>query len=782
MNPVRILGVILLLLVPATVRGLEAGAAKVRLSFPPGIPLDGAADRLGRPSVGEHDGLWSRCLYLSDGEGEVYLLSLDLFAIPRGLRDRVVELGASLATAERIILTATHTPNGPGGMYTTLPMRWRAGRYHPEVLESCAEASVAAMKAAKEQKRRATLGYATARQRGLTTNSLEEDGATDEQIGVIRVDDADGKAISILACFAAMPELVPAVDRYRLSAGFPGVVCRELEALAEPGCIALYLTGAAGDQRPVDPDQNEGWARMDSIGRTLALLAKGAANDMTFYDAKLNVGYREAPLPDSLASGWLSDTAVLQTLETEGLLIAFLPGLPCVEIGLELRARAVAEGFKAQFTAGMANDSLGWFVPRGTFAAPGHAAVPNYFGPGLEDWLYAEVLSLARGEAAAPREFHGEQAGRDAVTNGEWITLRGGDFERGYQRGAAFEDDLHRLYEERVLMPVRSGQWLPAADHWPVWPSFLDPSAVALPALAAEARPRLGLAGSGLSREVEGFAEGAGLSFDAAWLLMSAQSSLGIRSGDEHLGLFLGTLFAVIGERANNGETLVAHNLAAGWLDRSAISQVEPDTGHGFVHIGPSWHPGVYTGMNDAGVVLSVERNPAMGTPQAGAVAASAYLRHWLQTCGTYGEVVEALRTATDLRGYTVVSVAPDPKGWFGALAHFGKVAVVREVQSGILTAINPQEDESSPGVLARYRELMDRLGAEGALGSAEALAALDQAARDTEESGSPWGPEVRQSVVFFPERGMLQVAFPDKDGVPGDYTEIRLKKGARRE
>ena len=33
------------------------------------------ADRLGRESLGEHDGLWSRCLYLDDTRTQIYLVS-----------------------------------------------------------------------------------------------------------------------------------------------------------------------------------------------------------------------------------------------------------------------------------------------------------------------------------------------------------------------------------------------------------------------------------------------------------------------------------------------------------------------------------------------------------------------------------------------------------------------------------------------------------------------------------------------------------------------------------
>ena len=44
--------------------------------------------------------------------------------------------------------------------------------------------------------------------------------------------------------------------------------------------------------------------------------------------------------------------------------LTFIPGEPCVEIALELRNRALARGYKAQFTVGLANDYVMYFTPK----------------------------------------------------------------------------------------------------------------------------------------------------------------------------------------------------------------------------------------------------------------------------------------------------------------------------------------------------------------------------------------------------------------------------------
>ncbi|MEQ8766131.1 MAG: neutral/alkaline non-lysosomal ceramidase N-terminal domain-containing protein [Planctomycetota bacterium] len=102
---------------------LLAGAAKADLTPPPGYPMGGysVAGKIGR---GFWTRLWARAIYLEDSEGRSALLvSCDLWAIPGGLRDRVVEElqnrpeTAHLAS-EEVMIAATHTHHSPGNFST----------------------------------------------------------------------------------------------------------------------------------------------------------------------------------------------------------------------------------------------------------------------------------------------------------------------------------------------------------------------------------------------------------------------------------------------------------------------------------------------------------------------------------------------------------------------------------------------------------------------------------------------------------------------------------------
>ena len=132
MKTMRILTMLLCVMLAAVAAaGLEAGAAKIEITAPLGTPLNGYGDRLGRGAVAVHDPLWSRALYLDDGETRLFLVNVDLCVIHPALRQRVLELAPREVPPEHIILTATHTHSGQGGMLEEFPFRIVSGRLCP---------------------------------------------------------------------------------------------------------------------------------------------------------------------------------------------------------------------------------------------------------------------------------------------------------------------------------------------------------------------------------------------------------------------------------------------------------------------------------------------------------------------------------------------------------------------------------------------------------------------------------------------------------------------------
>lgn len=227
---------------------LEAGAAKTDITAPIGTPLNGYGARMGRDSTGVHDPIWSRALYLDDGQTRLFLVSLDLVAVNPELRKRVLELAPSVVPPENIILTATHTHSGHGGMSRSIPIKFVSGRFIPEVLEATAAGIAESMRNAYDKRRRAALGYAVGKQTGLSVNRRYSGGPVEELLGVILVEDADGNPISCVTHFTAHPTSVGDDDFYQFSADYPGYYYLEMESLLGGECVPLFLNGAQGNQ------------------------------------------------------------------------------------------------------------------------------------------------------------------------------------------------------------------------------------------------------------------------------------------------------------------------------------------------------------------------------------------------------------------------------------------------------------------------------------------------------------------------------------------------------
>ena len=109
---------------PVASNEFRVGAAKTDITPMPGYPMAGFA-AAGRLSRGVWTRLYARAIYFEDMQGRsMALVSCDLWSIPGGLADRVAELvateyGIPQLGREQIVISATHTHNGPGNYCTS---------------------------------------------------------------------------------------------------------------------------------------------------------------------------------------------------------------------------------------------------------------------------------------------------------------------------------------------------------------------------------------------------------------------------------------------------------------------------------------------------------------------------------------------------------------------------------------------------------------------------------------------------------------------------------------
>jgi len=735
---------------------MEAGAATVDITPPLGTPLNGYGDRLGRGATSVRDPLTARCLYLSDGETNLFFVTTDLCVVNRELREAVLQVAPTIVPPENIILTATHNHNGTGGMIEPVIFRTVSGPFNPEILDFTAERIARAMEIAFENRERATVAWGTTRQDVLSANRRFDDGPIDPQIGVIKVEDADGNPISIIGNFAAHPTTVPSEDRYAISADYCGFYYNHLEELAGEKCVAMFINGAEGNQSCGNPEgHDDPWDRTESIGRLLAVRVKEVANRLDGQEMTLNLATKWAELPPSIGDDWMPRETFLQVFEIDDLVMTFFPGEPTVEIGLELRRRAEAMGYRGQFSVGLANDHLLYFIPRSLYTEPIYETAMNLYGPRIEDWFYREFTSLMT-RAPAP-EMEPQRPVPEITDEGDIlrITLTGSPYDMGWQRGRAFAGALQSAFDQYVRESVTDRTWLKDHVMTEFSPPFIDISPLGLPLLAMTSRPLLADYPESIFAELEGVAEGAHIPFDAAWLLQAMPTYAAAGDVTSILDAPLCTIFAV-----RSGEhILVGRNFDWNRADQVVITEVQPGDGRAYTAVGFPWHLGTFTAMNEAGLVVAVERVRGLGAPLVPGPFVELLLRQAVSEFDNARDAAGWLQEVTGLRGYAVMVA----DGNTAIALSYGPAVESREIEGDILTAVPPAASWADDEATQRYTRVTGL--ATAGMAPSEVMDVLADSHRGMATRASILNGDTRYAAVFDPEARRMLVATPSSDG-----------------
>ena len=760
--------------------GLEAGAAKVAIPIPPGVPLDGLLERWGQSHVAVHDPVYVRCLYLRERETSIFLLTADLYAISRELRARVLDLAPDVVPTENIILAATHNHSGPGGLDKRWAYRLQAGRYMPEFVESAAKAFAEAMVQAHGNARRlAAIACLSTASQGLATNRFMPDGPSDPTMGIIRVDDADGAPIAILAVSPAPPMAAAAADRTQISAGYPGVFVSQLEALAGGDCVGMFLCGATADQKCANPGGKAGWDWPAALGASFAAQVHEAAQDIVCGQSEIHLFQVRADLPPSLAGPLLPDSTTLLILEIGDSLLLFAPGMPSSEIGQRLREQALARGYAAQFTICAANDRLPSYVSRSVYP---RTTVPDliFHGPEIEQWLLHEVARLIPRSQPGPETVPPDVVEPRDLGGGFSLDLSGPFSECGRWRGAAFRDIIQAHFRSAAGRLSEDHSLVPTTGLWQIAPPFVDLKPYLLPRLGMEARPLLNAISPSLVEEVSGLAEGCGLPFDAAWMLQAYTQA--IDAGPHEAGH--SGLFAAIGERAGADDLRVGQNingvgfgLSPGEHTSLVAVRYAPDQGHGFVAITMPWALGPISGMNDAGLVLCAERMNSQPSGSFEAPPIGLLLHDVLYSSGTFKEALSKLEASPATLGYRLLVAALSPaRTRDGAetrpqadarILEHDTTRLVREPVDGLLigTTASPKPEDAAEDTPASIEDILRE---KRIISQTTIQAVLADPALLLDE-------DTQCSVVFLPKSNRIAIAFRNDQGIFGEFVELAV-------
>lgn len=252
------------------------GLAQVDITPPPGGLTTGYSSA--KPTDGIHDPVTARVVLLKSEESFVALVSCDLCVFNSAwLHEQTVALGL-----DRLLLTNTHTHAGPKMDQDDFPSAeepWRR-TVEERILRAIKEAQASLFVgyfAASES--RIQLGYNRLVHRGDFSITYFENpqripfGDVDDQVGVVRIRDAEGKSRAVLVMYACHP-VVLGPSNVKISSDFPGVTRDIVERNLGEDAMCVFIQGGAGDINPLflarGDDRDQDFELVEAMGELLA--------------------------------------------------------------------------------------------------------------------------------------------------------------------------------------------------------------------------------------------------------------------------------------------------------------------------------------------------------------------------------------------------------------------------------------------------------------------------------------------------------------------------------
>jgi len=217
---------------------LRVGAARVDVTPSPG--------ELPKNSLGVLDRLYARTIVVEGGGSTAALITVDAGGVPTPLWEAVtkqVETELKIPVAN-VLLTATHT-HSAGGQ--------RGPDYTQKIVES--------VRLAKQRLAPARIGYGTGAsfinvnrqivdpKTGRWWEGPNDEGPSDKTVAVLKFETVTGEPIAVYYNYAVHAVIAGQLDQ--VSADIPGAASRYVEESFDDTVVAVWSSGAAGDQNPI---------------------------------------------------------------------------------------------------------------------------------------------------------------------------------------------------------------------------------------------------------------------------------------------------------------------------------------------------------------------------------------------------------------------------------------------------------------------------------------------------------------------------------------------------
>ena len=246
--------------------GLLAGVARADITPPVGIAHLNWGSQTHVDAIGvDPMRMLATALVLSDGRQKFAMVDVDTIGV-EWLNDAIPRAAALTGIpAAHIRLAATHTHAGPavsagkGPLGVDMAARQSVfQRYRKAVVDKVAGAIVEANSRLKPAHLHGARGIGTIninrRVRTADDNPAavgrNPEGFVDRDLGVVRIDDGEGKPLAVLVNFQCHGTVL-AYENKLISPDWIGAMRRVVER-AMPDALCLYFQGAAGNQGPIE--------------------------------------------------------------------------------------------------------------------------------------------------------------------------------------------------------------------------------------------------------------------------------------------------------------------------------------------------------------------------------------------------------------------------------------------------------------------------------------------------------------------------------------------------
>jgi len=308
---------------------LRAGAARIDITpaVDAALPMAGFASRT-QGFKGIHDHVYVRAIVMDDGAAPAALVAWESLFVPDAVWE---ETSKRIATEtgisrERLLISAVHDHGAP-----SLVTSAQATAEQRAYITTIENAAVEAVRRAKAQLQPARFGIGTSPAyvnvnrdelspgRGLWLG-FNENGPSDKTVTVLRFDDLAGKPLAFWINYA-VHSVVMGSENYQVTGDIAGATSRFVEQhylgndkprsdagtrvrlrpeerTAGEGVVAVWTSGAAGDQNPVSMASGEDFTLVESLGKVLGEAAlRAAAAAQTTSDVSIRGAQTVATCP-----------------------------------------------------------------------------------------------------------------------------------------------------------------------------------------------------------------------------------------------------------------------------------------------------------------------------------------------------------------------------------------------------------------------------------------------------------------------------------------------------